>query len=402
MKKYLSFLALLFAILLAGSANNAFAQVEKSMAQLKTEASKNNAAAQNSLGEKFLDEDNSEFDVSKAFYWFQKSAQNNNKLGQYNLAIMYDKGLGVGEDTDKYLYWLQKAAENNLALAQFEIAKQVYEFDTKKALYWYQKAAANGFEDSYSILGFMYELGEGTQVDQIKAFNWYNKAAAVVNDQHSWYDLGRMYEKGIGTTVNKEMAFSLYQKAASDENFTSAILALAKMYETGSGTSQNLQQAFYWCNLLAEKHDQLACVELGRMYKDGIGTEADLYKSTYWISMAGYNTDVAKLNMCNQMQEDANKMATEINRRNTAHRNYLDGEFARWKRHERDNAEELKEILNDPKSSYAWKKEKKEEYRKYTLNFNRAEEGNKREEDNIQQLLNEFNRLNQRIKIECK
>ncbi len=51
---------------------------------------------------------------------------------------------------------------------------------------------------------------------------------------------------------------------------------------------------------------------------------------------------------------------------------------------------------------YACKKEKKEEYRKYTLNFNRAEEGNKREEDNIQQLLNEFNRLNQRIKIECK
>ncbi len=50
--------------------------------------------------------------------------------------------------------------------------------DDVKAFEWYSKAAAQGDPSAQFNLGLMYLNGQGVQKDDIKAFEWYSKAAA--------------------------------------------------------------------------------------------------------------------------------------------------------------------------------------------------------------------------------
>jgi TPR repeat protein len=61
-------------------------------------------------------------------------------------------------------------------------------------------------------LGFCYEKGIGTNIDEQKAFELYQKAANL-EYARGIYNLGYCYEEGIGTSIDKQKAHELYQKA---------------------------------------------------------------------------------------------------------------------------------------------------------------------------------------------
>ena len=56
--------------------------------------------------------------------------------------------------------------------------------------------------------------------------------------------LGYYYSYGIGTNVNNQKAFELYQKAANLGN-SIAQCKIASIYKDGKGTIKNVEQAIY-------------------------------------------------------------------------------------------------------------------------------------------------------------
>jgi len=57
-------------------------------------------------------------ELTKAFYWYQKSANHNCAYGQYGLEICYRFGLGTQKDQEKSFYWFQKSVEQGNAQGQ--------------------------------------------------------------------------------------------------------------------------------------------------------------------------------------------------------------------------------------------------------------------------------------------
>jgi TPR repeat protein len=71
-----------------------------------------------------------------------------------------------------------------------------------------------------SDLGFAYELGQGTEKDMNKSFQWYRKGAEA-GDEVAMYNLGRCFQSGLGTEKDMTQAILWYHKAA-DAGDTSA------------------------------------------------------------------------------------------------------------------------------------------------------------------------------------
>jgi hypothetical protein len=82
-----------------------------------------------------------EKNLEKAFYWYQKAAENGDEKAMFNLALYYENGKGT---------------KKNL----------------KKAFCWYQKAAENGNEKAIFNLAICYKNGKGTEKNLEKAFYW--------------------------------------------------------------------------------------------------------------------------------------------------------------------------------------------------------------------------------------
>ncbi len=61
-------------------------------------------------------------DLYKVFYWYQKTAENGNINAQHNLALSYYNGEGTEKNLEKAFYWYQKAAEYGCEIAQYNLA----------------------------------------------------------------------------------------------------------------------------------------------------------------------------------------------------------------------------------------------------------------------------------------
>jgi len=84
-----------------------------------------------------------------------------------------------------------------------------------KALKTLSLLADKGNADASFNVAYMYEKGEGADVDYQKARSWYEKAAA----QHAvkaYVNLGRLYEYGFGVKKDKQRAVDWYVKAVTE------------------------------------------------------------------------------------------------------------------------------------------------------------------------------------------
>ena len=100
-------------------------------------------------------------------------------------------------------------------------------------------------ENLMYYLGYCYQDGIGTEINEKKAFECYKKATELDKTVACyWNNLGYCYQNGIGTEVNENKAFECYKKAT-------------ELYKT---------VALYWNNL-------------GYCYLNGIGTEVDKEKA---------------------------------------------------------------------------------------------------------------------------
>lgn len=102
------------------------------------------------------------------------------------------------------------------------------------------------------------------------------------------YDIGNMYQKGQGTAINEPKAFSWFNKAAKS-NHVKAQFKVGYMLLNGLGTKRNSAKAEKWLRKAANKKYAPAQYYLGMMYRDGKHLTRNYDKSLFWLKKAREN-----------------------------------------------------------------------------------------------------------------
>ena len=173
------------------------------------------------------------------------------------------------------------------------LAKEAFRAnDYAKAFKLFEYAAERGNVYSQSMVGYLYDKGEGVGQDYLKAKAWYEKAASQ-GDVYSYMAIGNLYYSGRGVEQNYTKAFEYWYKAASQGNIA-AQYNLASLYANGRGVEQNYENAVYWYEKAATGGDKNAYYRLGEIYENGKGNvSSDKAKAlnNYYIAAQKGNRD---------------------------------------------------------------------------------------------------------------
>jgi TPR repeat protein len=221
---------------------------EKSVAQLRAEAVKGDAAAQTELGDR-LAFGAGQHDFAEAVKWYRAAATQGNAEAAHSLGLLYHSGRGVPRDQAEAFKWWKVAADKGHASAQFWVG-DAYQHgagvaqSSAEAAKWYRSSAEQGDPYGQSSLGVLYENGLGVPLDEGEAVNWYRKAAEqrIPSGQ---FNLGKMYWDGRGVKRDEAAALGWFHQAA-DQDFTVAQTAIGEAYEAGRGVAQDLTCAYFW------------------------------------------------------------------------------------------------------------------------------------------------------------
>ncbi|EXX78460.1 uncharacterized protein OCT59_023411 [Rhizophagus irregularis] len=226
-----------------------------------------------------------------ALLLYKIAARLGNVAAQFDLSSMY---IYFEKDHDRVFKISEKLSEENYPSGIFRLGF-CYEngigtdVDERKAFQLYQKAAKLGNSQGISKLGWCYEYGIGINVDEQKAFKLYQVAADLENPFGITY-LGSCYENGIGTEINTYKAFELYKKAAELGN-SYGINNLGYCYNNGIGTDLDEQKAFKLYQKAAKLSNKLAQYNLALMYEDGSGVEKNIDQAIYWFKKSAEQGD---------------------------------------------------------------------------------------------------------------
>ncbi|RHZ70103.1 hypothetical protein Glove_275g90 [Diversispora epigaea] len=142
-----------------------------------------------------------------------------------------------------------------------------------------------------SLIGFFYQYGIGTVVDNQMAFKFFdleiietpssNSSSLTKlynsNKEINTISLANMYLNGTGVEKDTTKAFRIYQKLSNKESLI-ALNSVAFCYEYGLGVEKNEEKAFETYLKSAEKGYIVAQFNVGRCYVNGIGIEIDKTK----------------------------------------------------------------------------------------------------------------------------
>lgn len=138
--------------------------------------------------------------------------------------------------------------------------------------------AEQGVPRAEVILGFFYERGIGTEVNEALAVEWYEKAAAH-NQPAGLHNLGYAYQEGIlGLPKDIAKAKELYLRAVEME-YPSSIHNLSRMYIYGDGVDQDVELGRALLERAVTLGHPEAAADLGYMLATGDGLPIDLERS---------------------------------------------------------------------------------------------------------------------------
>jgi TPR repeat protein len=136
---------------------------------------------------------------------------------------------------------------NKPAKAKQANAEQAYGFEAIKA--W----AREGYADASSLLGGMYEYGDGVEQDYDEAENWYKLAVeqGITSAQDSLDDMKRnrrgvAHKQADGFEAHEQADGFEAIKAWAREGYVDASFLLGTMYHYGDGVKQDYDQAVNW------------------------------------------------------------------------------------------------------------------------------------------------------------
>ncbi|RHZ71726.1 hypothetical protein Glove_255g2 [Diversispora epigaea] len=151
-----------------------------------------------------------------------------------------------------------------------------------------------------SLIGFFYQNGIGTVIDNEMAVKFFSLAANerifmknissnpslrkfyIINKEMGIIRLANMCLDGIGVEKDLKKGFQIYSKVA-DEGSHVALNCMAFCYENGFGVEKNQKKAFELYLKSAEKGNPLAHFNVGLCCKNGRGISKDEKKGFQWF-----------------------------------------------------------------------------------------------------------------------
>ncbi|RHZ48312.1 hypothetical protein Glove_553g4 [Diversispora epigaea] len=146
-----------------------------------------------------------------------------------------------------------------------------------------------------SLIGFFYQHGIGTVVDNQMAFQFYHLAANHISSSNSSYlknlyninkeigiiSLAQIYLFGLGVDKDSKKAFRIFHKLA-DKGSLMALNSVAYCYYNCIGVEKNEEKAFELYLKSVEKGFLLAQFNVGLCYQYGTGITKDEAKGFQW------------------------------------------------------------------------------------------------------------------------
>jgi clan AA aspartic protease (TIGR02281 family) len=205
-------------------------------------------------------------------------------------AVAYDRqDYAEALSSCRPLAWQGDALAQTILGAMYEHGEGIAQ-DFAEAVRWYRKAAERDEVYAEKRLGLMYEHGRGGLVQNYaEAVKWYRKAAEQGN-AIAQSTLGGKYEHGEGVAQDFAEAVRWYRKAAEQGNAV-AQNALGIMYERGRGVAQDYAEAAKWYRKAAEQGEAFAQTNLGFMYERGWGVAQDYALAYMWHNLAAAQSD---------------------------------------------------------------------------------------------------------------
>lgn len=222
-----------------------------------------------------------------------------------NAKAQYSLGCSITNDNEQALMWFKKAAEQGLLDAQYALGEMYFRYQSvqnyKQAVEWYQKAAAEGHDGAQNSLGEMYYKGEGVSKDWVRAYAWFNLAAAQGNNfGKSNRDL---YEKQLTDTERAEgqrLASNWKKGDTLSEpvvrfDQSSAELIEDKSRKQATGTAFAVSSEGH---ALTNHHVINGCIEVKVAGRDGVVKviTSDSVNDLALLQLPNKSVDIAKLN----------------------------------------------------------------------------------------------------------
>lgn len=202
-----------------------------------------------------------------------------------------------------------------------------------------RNSALNGNRDHIVNLIIAYQVGNGTDPDQVKAFEWLLKAVKLDPPIESlYYDIALAYRDGLGTSVDLEEFGRFMEKASEVDKNTEAMFQLAQAYEKGTFGNISLRDSFNWTYKMAEGGDPGAMIVVSRAFKTGRGVIKSPQKFRHWA--------VEAVKAAENAAELAKKELAEKGPANSEQRNWVKDDLARALA-QRAEAEESEKIKYD-------------------------------------------------------
>ena len=180
--------------------------------------------------------------------------------------------------------WFRLAANQGVSDAQVGLGF-LYDMglgtekDYEQAAYWYRLAAAQRNPEGEYDLAMCYLHGEGVEHDQTLARKWFSLALKHGDGGRSANGMGLTYEDG--SQKNYAEAFRWYKKGA-EMDFGEAQFNVCRMTAQGLGIPPDYPEAIKWCSKLADSGDPWGQFGMGRIYENGTGVPPNLVKAFQW------------------------------------------------------------------------------------------------------------------------
>lgn len=225
----------------------------------------------------------------KARKYYEPLAASGNAAALNNLANLYNDGRGVRQDYKKALDLYLKSAKKGNPLAMFHAGIIYYKGhqnsrnNEMEAAEWIEKSAKAGHLPAIIKMGHFSRKGIGVEPDNIKAMEWYKKAAQAGSEKGDYW-VGRSHLMNYSSPKELDLAIASLEKAAQKRHFFKAYFYLAEAYRKQG--SEQINNAISWYEKAAEGNYLPAQIALGNLYEQGQEIKQDHKEAFKWYEKA--------------------------------------------------------------------------------------------------------------------
>jgi len=220
-------------------------------------------------------------DYQKATSYFEKAIEQDKTyaIAYYNLAVLYEEDKNPDKDIRKAIkYYLTASRYGNAKASNYLGRMYAYgllgtQIDNLKALEYYSKAIDQDshLANAYYNLAHYYLKEDKTIKDEKKALENYIKASSLGEAKAS-NELGKIYLGGfLGQNVDLDKAVAFFKKALEqDENIVGVYYSLGYIYSNPDYVEKDNQKAVEYFIKASSLGDIKATKYLVKVYKDGL------------------------------------------------------------------------------------------------------------------------------------